>query len=609
MLPSYNREYVELYNPHPCDTVDISCYILGSNESSFADGPNWGAFTFPQGTKIPPLSFIIIGGNDAQVPFLDFNITNYRQTSFNTQYLTGDNTRWFLRDQWGWIALYDPTGAPVDAVYWNGWPGSAGSLNVEEEYSNPLTVITACGGTKVLAAAKDIPGIEYAGNVSPGSLVSFQRVTDGSTTWFGSPVTPTPRDCNGPCVKPPDLAAMVQPENCGNGDGALTITVTDNGTGPYTHKWHHDTTITSLTITGLTSGPYVITVTDHFDCLFTTDTFWVHDASGPNWTYSILEDETCSQSNGEIEADIWGGTPPYQVTWHTSPLQHTPLISGLTAGTYVIEITDSNNCTKYDTVQLINHKEPILDFSVLSDDTCGYGTGSALASVTGDYHPYTYNWTANPAFNDSLIENLSTGSYSVTVTDGVCDVTELFYIELLPGPVASFTAAPWAVYVEDGVVDFLDQSTGTVVSWAWDFGDGSFGSGPNLSHQYTVLNTYPVSLIVTDENGCQDSVVHDVLVKDVSSAFFPNAFTPDGDGLNDVFKPVDVYLNNYELIIYNRWGEQIYISNDPTEGWDGTVDGTIALMDVYVYSARFSFDYGNHLVRDIRLDGSVFLLR
>jgi gliding motility-associated-like protein len=609
MIPSYNREYVELYNTHPCDTIDISCYTLGSNANSSSSGDNWGAFTFPQGTKIPPLGFIIVGGNNAQVPFLDFSITAYRNSSFNIQYLTGDNTRWFLRDQWGWIALYNTQGNPVDAVYWNGYPGTAASLFAESEYQNNIVVSTACGGTQVLASASSIPGIEYVGNVIPGAQVSFQRSVDGSNTWFASPVTPTPRACNGPCVKPQEMTAQVQNENCGNGDGKLNVSIVDNGTGPYTYQWSHDTTLQSLNLTNLSSGPYILTVTDDFDCFIVTDTFWVQDDAGPNITYNNIINESCSNSNGLIEASITGGTAPYQVEWNTSPVQNSLTISNLSEGEYVIEVSDANNCINTDTIRLENHKEPVLSVDILAIDSCLNCRGIAMANVIGDDLPYNYSWSSNAAVNDSVIGSLCQGNHIITISDGICDASLSFNMPGLAGPVADFYASPWEVYVEDGWINFYDQSVGSVVGWEWNFGDGFTSGLQNPAHQYTELNTYPVSLMVEDANGCTDSVFYDILVKDISSAFFPNAFTPDGDGLNDVFKPVNIYLTNYRISIFNRWGQKVFESTDPDYGWDGMFNGTMAPTGVYTYISRFTHDYGDNITKDLKLMGTVLLIR
>lgn len=608
MQPPYNREYIELYNTHPCDTVDISCYTLGSNANSALSGPNWGAFTFPAGTKIPPLGFLIVGGNNAQVPLNDFNITQYRQNSFGVQYLCGDLIRWFLRDAWGWIALYNIQGAPVDAVYWNAYPGVAGNLFTEDEYQNTIVNTTACGGTKVHLAAASIPGIEYLGNITPGTYLSFQREQDGSNTWYQSPVMPTPRAPNGDPIKAALLASVVIPDHCGNHDGKITLQITPGGTGPYTVFWNGDTIPGGLTLQNLASGTYTVKVQDAYNCLNAFDTIVVPDDAGPVITVTLLQHEKCSGLDGAVNTQITGGLLPYTYQWNgvASPVTS---LSGVASGLYVLQVTDAANCLAVDSIQINNHKEPTLSVSLISPDSCGYGQGKALALASGDYPPYSYQWNTTPAQTDSMAVSLSTGNYMVSVTDGICTVSAGIYIPLIPGPVAEFQASPEAVYIEDGWISFTDLSPGPLAGWLWDFQDGSNSSQQNPDHQFTALGTYLVKLTVTDFIGCEGSVQHPVLVKDVSSAFFPNAFTPDNDGINDVFLPKGIYITQYRLLIFDRWGRTIFVSEDPLKGWDGKNNGEDTPEGVYIWLATFSHDYGDNIVRQLTLNGSVTLLR
>jgi gliding motility-associated-like protein len=607
--PPYNREYVELYNPNPCDTIDISCFTLGSNATSSTNGDNWGAFTFPAGTKIPPLGFIVIGGNNAPVPLLDFNMTQYRQTSFNVSNLCGVNDRWFLRDQWGWVALYNTLGSPVSAVYWNTFPGNASDLYTEDEYSNSIVNTTACNGTKTHMAAKFIPGIEYVGNINSGSSTSFQREQDGSSVWYASPVALTPRGPNGQPVQPASLSFVTLPAFCGNPTGKITLTIQPGGTGPYSVYWDNASQPGGLVYQNLTAGNHTVKVVDKYNCLITLDTVLVPSAPGPTLSFQPVENEKCTGANGKIGVTVNGGTPPFQYIWNNNPLLTSSTLTGLTAGIYSIKLTDHNNCISFDSVTITNHKEPLITVQLLSPDSCGAGRGEALAVVTGDYSPYSYQWNSNPVQTDSVATHLFAGNYTVTVNDSVCTVTSSIQIPLIPGPTAEFSASPWAVYIEDGVVNFKDLSPGTLVSWNWDFKDGSFSGIRNPIHKFSALGTYQVELTVTDPMGCTGTVTHPVLVKDITSAFFPNAFTPDQDGRNDRFAPVGIYITDFRLLIFDRFGKAIYETTDPVTGWDGNSGNQPVPEGVYVWLATFSFDYGENIIRSLSLNGTVTLLR
>jgi len=609
MQPPYNREYIELYNTNPCDTADLSCYTLGSNTFSSLSGDNWGAFTFPQGTKIPPLGFLIVGGNNAPVPVLDFNTTQYRQTSFNVQYLTGFPLRWFLRDQWGWIALYNPQGAPVDAVYWNASPGNATSLYQESEYQNPIVNTMGCNGTVTLPAASAIPGITYVGNVLPGTMTSFQRVQDGSPTWHATPVALTARGPNGIPIGPATLAFNIVPEHCNKNDGAITVLITGGGTGPYTKYWNGSVTPGGFTISNLAAGTYTIEVRDAYECLITYDTIVVPADAGPVINVVSVNDELCSGKNGSVITNITSGLPPYSIIWNTTPVITTGTLLNMAGGTYVMDVIDAAGCTASDTITIGHHKEPMIQMQLLSPDSCGYGVGKAAALVSGDYHPYQYLWNTSPAQTDSLVANLPAGNYQVTVTDGVCTTMAQINIPLIPGPVAAFKADPEVVYVQNGLVQFTDLSQGPLINWSWEFGDGNSASQQNPSHLFTSLGTYPVKLTVTDPIGCEGSVIRPVLVKDLTSAYFPNAFTPDGDGRNDLFMPKGIYITQFRMTIHDRWGRILFITEDPEIGWDGTTNGIPMPEGVYVWQAAFTHDYGDNIQRDLRLQGTVTLIR
>ncbi len=138
-----------------------------------------------------------------------------------------------------------------------------------------------------------------------------------------------------------------------------------------------------------------------------------------------------------------------------------------------------------------------------------------------------------------------------------------------------------------------------MVNWQWTLGDGNSESGTQFWHQYNAIGSYPVTLIVTDTNGCKDTIIDTVKVKDIFTFYIPNAFTPHGiNQLTNVFAPQgsNIDPNNYNEYIYDRWGDLIFhttewdITNAPeghAKGWNGTINnnGNVkddVVMDVYV---------------------------
>ncbi|MEI6766983.1 MAG: gliding motility-associated C-terminal domain-containing protein [Bacteroidota bacterium] len=685
-LPPFNQEWIELYNPSPCDSVDISCYTLGSNMEPPAGSnyTNWGAFTFPAGTKIPPLGFFIIGGNDSQVPHLDIDINYYRQNFFGTQYLDGCLERWFLRDEYGWIALYNPSGGPVDAVYWDAY-NNPGSLYSEEEYLHPIVTTTSCSGTQILASAATIAGIEYAGSPAPGSYMSFQRTVDGGSQWFSSPVTATPGSCNGVCAGPPTLSLTGTDESCAGNDGSITLTITPGSTGPYTINWMVPGGNHNNPLTGLDSGTYIVEVVDSYNCFKVYDTISIGREPQPGISISQKNDETCSSSNGYAQTTVANGNPPYNYVWNSVPPQYssnilnvaagnysvtltdhlgctatasvslinipgptiivdsvinemcssangaiftttaggtsplswswnsTPVQTGadlinVHAGTYTVTVTDSNNCHASTSESITNTPPPTIGILEVIDEKCFKHDGSISITATGGSPPYTYSWSIGAALNTTTVNNLSAGTYTVSVEDANCTSQLDIVLENIPGPKADFTVYPEVRTIENPEFRFTDNSLGNITLWHWEFGDYAEASSQNTTHTYQDTGSYHVILHIVDNEGCRDSVIKEALVIDYITVWAPNCFTPNGDNINDYFGIWGQNITNFKLYIYDRWGELVFESHELTHRWDGTINGKPAYDGVYTWIAFYSEDYRKYAAYDKVIKGQVTLL-
>ena len=174
---------------------------------------------------------------------------------------------------------------------------------------------------------------------------------------------------------------------------------------------------------------------------------------------------------------------------------------------------------------------------------------------------------------------------------------------MLEGPLADFTVAPNpALALED--VYFYDQSTnGPIVDWYWDFGDDIGGNNQNEVHDYANGGSYEVILMVTDLNACTDSIAQTIHISLLP--VLPTAFTPNGDGENDVFLIRGGPFDAVEFNIYNNWGQLIFQSFDPELGWDGKFNTQDAPLGVYTWT--FTVQLAG--VRVIVKEGDVTLMR
>jgi gliding motility-associated-like protein len=122
-------------------------------------------------------------------------------------------------------------------------------------------------------------------------------------------------------------------------------------------------------------------------------------------------------------------------------------------------------------------------------------------------------------------------------------------------------------------------------AWEWSFGDGkTSGLNNPTEHTYSTKGTFNLKLLVSNPSGCKDSLTQVLTIELPTSIYMPTSFSPNGDGINDIFLPKGDGIIEYTLSIYNRWGALVFYSNDINVGWDGMVDGTIAdPMGTYVY--------------------------
>jgi gliding motility-associated-like protein len=189
------------------------------------------------------------------------------------------------------------------------------------------------------------------------------------------------------------------------------------------------------------------------------------------------------------------------------------------------------------------------------------------------------------------------GTYKIKLTawgDGGADTySTVNDVWVLPN--AYFESAPRFVYVNDQEVHFFNLSDNGEV-YLWDFGDRTGSSEMSPTHMYTREGNYDVTLNVWTANDCYDLYVFEtaVLVEPTGRIVFPNVFRPESPiAENRIFKPgVIDHVEEYHLMVFNRWGELIFESFDKDMGWDGYVNGKMAKQDVYVWKVEGKYSGG-----------------
>ncbi|QQR85646.1 MAG: gliding motility-associated C-terminal domain-containing protein [Flavobacteriales bacterium] len=222
----------------------------------------------------------------------------------------------------------------------------------------------------------------------------------------------------------------------------------------------------------------------------------------------------------------------------------------------------------------------IVDTTGQAQVTWTYGDGSFTVQDDSSSHTYgqegIYDLTVevewpNGCESDSLLNNL---------------------IQVLPQPEAGFLWAPQPTTVNDPVIVFDNQSL-YYDSVYWDFGGlgGSTDVDPAFEFPNDEGDVYDVELIVANFLGCADTLVQQIIINDDFAIWVPNAFTPDGDGTNDQFfvGGTDIDTEEFELLVFDRWGEVIFKTNAPSETWNGgymNASGFVVQDGVYPWKLR-----------------------
>jgi gliding motility-associated-like protein len=215
------------------------------------------------------------------------------------------------------------------------------------------------------------------------------------------------------------------------------------------------------------------------------------------------------------------------------------------------------------------------------------GCDSLIAlNLTVNYSNYVVEYRPTCFPNDTETSTL------LTVNQFGCDSTHVIIPVMIPQserPNASFIPNPVEITIPDGTTTMINTSTNSV-SFEWDFGDFSGSvAGEQPVHSYSHPGLYTIMLVATHELGCVDTAYVTVVVKEDFYLYVPNAFTPDGDKFNEEFLPIltgsfDPF--DYNLLIFNRWGEIVFESNNHTVGWKGTYGGKIVPEGMYIWQIK-----------------------
>ncbi len=419
------------------------------------------------------------------------------------------------------------------------------------------------------------------------------------------------------------------------GDSAPAVTFTANkGLAPYTFNYTKNGTAANTatppyTVQQLTdvSGDFVYTlngITDANGCvslpIIPSPTTTVKVNANPSGSISLSAEATCQNEAVQLIFSGSGGFGSYTFTYNldgganqevsTINPNNKAVIgvntsSPVTTATYnLVSVKDDNNCMSTSAMAQTLTVNPLPRASIeggqtlckdsLAQDILLTGSNGASPyyitySIDGD-NASPAQTNANDSINISVSSNTS-GSivYKLeSVTDAnncSSNLNSHVTVDIIANPEASFELGANQATIIEPTVDIYESSL-NAVTWSWDFSDGiSSNSQDPQYHEFKDTGSYAIKLVVANSLGCADSITRTVVITSPILLYIPEAFTPNGDGINDTFLPQGEGVGEYSLSIYDRWGNLVFLSDDIEKGWDGIVnDGTeIAQIDAYVY--------------------------
>ncbi|MBA3681533.1 MAG: gliding motility-associated C-terminal domain-containing protein [Bacteroidetes bacterium] len=502
------------------------------------------------------------------------------------------------------------------------------------------SIMNGCAGQTNVLSANSVSAVGYSWTGPGGYAASTPNATLLNTPVSAAGVyTITTTYSNGfiNCLNTGTLNLIVNPvvtftlpvstSLCYN--STLTI---PGPSGASSYTWQNGGGIVSnaqnLVMTNVTltqAGTYSLTATLGF--CSTTQTILVNVASPIQFTMVPNSLSMCQGDSIKVYAGSTGGSANYAYVWNPPVFLSSPTGSIQTiipAGTTIYNLYAYDiACPTYSITHTftINVKmAPKPDLQLEKAEGCASLCQLYNAKLGSDAFSVMYDFGGNKQFNaDSVYYCLDEpGVYPLTIhTKGVngCSGNFKYYtdITVYPRPEANFYHVPEYPTLTDNHVTFYPTYGNPVASQTWMFsGTGVVGIDTTgkltPDRYYEKTGSYPIALIATTDKGCADTILQILEVIDDISIYIPNTFTPNGDGMNELFRVQGVGFSTDDFImeLWTRGGNQIYFSRDYAKGWDGTVKGQQAEIGTYIYKIKV---LGTHREGYKEFTGHVNLIR
>ena len=421
-------------------------------------------------------------------------------------------------------------------------------------------------------------GSTYFFNGTP--INSSGNYIDSLTTYSGcdSVVTLDIVFSNNPTVTSPDLQLCL-------GDSTLLIP-----SGATTYTWSPTVNFVDnlgqMWVNPTVTSNYVLQGTNLEGCI-DLDTVIVVVNPLPNIQLIVSDNSVCFGSPVQFNAS--GGD---SYSWTGQDLNmyigDNQLINPLNSGMYVVIGTSVSGCTSSDSTFILVNPIPSISAIPESSEIC-FGEYVSFQILGADF----YQWSNGQSSTIYTYQPLISESLTIigTTTFGCTDTTQVAVI-VHPNPIADFILDRNLLTSDDPTITISNLSSGNLVN-LWDFGDGNqlMNSLNTIEYSYPFSEgDYLIKLTVSSIDGCMDSTEQLIQIKGDVIYYVPNCFTPDGDEFNNSFLPIFTSgfdPMNYELTIYNRWGEIVFVSENHLTAWNGSYNNMICPDGIYSYIIKY----------------------
>jgi gliding motility-associated-like protein len=479
-------------------------------------------------------------------------------------------------------------------------------------YSDGSVSLSASGGT---------PGYTYAnGSGSYSSSGTFTGLPIGTYTLHVKDNNGCIHDTSITVTQPTPLiydSIKISNVKCFGDSSGFVIVYADGATPPYKYAANSNPFQASSTINNLKVGVQIIHLIDNNNCSHDTSVT-LTQPTPLRIHVDTIKNPTCEgYKDGYVVVNGVGGTPEYMYAINSSAFDTLTLLDSLPEATYAVHVKDANGCTHDTALTLIGYPHIIVD-NVNAKNAACFATRDGGISITasggvqplsyqlaGDLMPPKFLWDTTISQTFSIWDSLIAGKYIVIITDSkncqkdtAVTITQPDKLELATTIKPNECVGPDT----EGYVRVDVKGGTTPYAYLWST------NPPQTVPQVYQLENGKYMIWVTDANNCNDSTLAIVQYDDCCKPFIPSAFTPNGDGLNDIFRirfKGDLYLQ--EFSVYNRYGTRVYYTNILDQGWDGTWNNVPQEVGTYFYYLKAIC--GNKQDHTIELKGDVTLIR